>query len=115
MKTAELLDDVAALVECESPSADPGATAACAKVLDDLVAARLGTRAEWHEIGGRSHLRWSFGVPRVLLIGHLDTVWPAGTLARWPFDVEGDRATGPGVFDMKTGLVQLVAALASLD
>jgi glutamate carboxypeptidase len=112
---ANLLDQVAALVECESPSADLGATAACAKVLEDLVADRLGARAQWHEVDGRSHLRWMFGTPRVLLIGHLDTVWPLGTLARWPFAVDGDRATGPGVFDMKAGLVQMFSAVATLD
>jgi glutamate carboxypeptidase len=110
-----LLEHVAALVECESPSADVGATRACAKVLDEIVSELLGVRAEWHEVDGRPHLRWTFGTPRVLLVGHLDTVWPVGTLARWPFAVDGGRATGPGVFDMKTGLVQMFAALASLD
>src|SRR3954468_11842189 len=112
--TDALLDQVAALVECESPSADPGATATCAKVLDDLVAQRIGVRAQWHEVDGRPHLRWSFGVPRLLLVGHLDTVWPTGTLARWPFAVDGDRASGPGAFDMKAGLVQGLHALSLL-
>ena len=115
MTPAELLESVAALVECESPSVDPGATAACAKVLDDLVSPRLGSRAEWHEVDGRPHLRWRFGTPQVLLLGHLDTVWPLGTVARWPFDVARDRASGPGVFDMKAGLVQLFAAVSALD
>jgi glutamate carboxypeptidase len=115
MTMTDLLESVAALVEVESPSADSGATAACAKVLDDMVAQRIGVRAEWHERDGRSHLRWRFGAPRVLLIGHLDTVWPTGTLVRWPFAVDGDRATGPGVFDMKAGLVQMFAAVSRLD
>ncbi|WP_432035970.1 M20/M25/M40 family metallo-hydrolase [Streptomyces cucumeris] len=44
----------------------------------------------------------------VLLLCHYDTVWPAGTLAEWPFAVEDGRASGPGVFDMKTGIVQAV-------
>ena len=67
-------------------------------------------------VEGRVHLRWRFGAPtRVLLIGHLDTVWPIGTLARWPFDVRDGRATGPGVFDMKAGVVQLLFALAALE
>ena len=68
-------------------------------------------------LGGRVHLRWRFeGVaPRVLLIGHLDTVWPLGTLARWPFELREGHATGPGVFDMKAGVVQLLFALAALD
>ncbi|MPZ29373.1 MAG: M20/M25/M40 family metallo-hydrolase, partial [Micromonosporaceae bacterium] len=53
--------------------------------------------------------------PRVLLLGHHDTVWPLGTLARWPFSADGDVATGPGCFDMKAGLVQTFHALAALD
>ncbi|AJZ84918.1 M20/M25/M40 family metallo-hydrolase [Streptomyces sp. AgN23] len=51
----------------------------------------------------------------VLLLGHYDTVWPTGTLDTWPFRREGDHITGPGVFDMKAGLVQAVWALRALD
>jgi glutamate carboxypeptidase len=51
----------------------------------------------------------------VLLLGHYDTVWPTGTLTSWPFQREGDRVSGPGVFDMKAGLVQAVWALKALD
>lgn len=51
----------------------------------------------------------------VLLLCHYDTVWPLGTLAGWPFAREGDRISGPGVFDMKAGLVQAVWALRALD
>jgi glutamate carboxypeptidase len=47
-------------------------------------------------------------------MGHYDTVWPAGTLATMPFAIEGDRARGPGVYDMKGGLAQVVVALATL-
>jgi glutamate carboxypeptidase len=104
------------LVEAESPTADPAACLACVEIADELAAALLGTRGERVEAGGRVHLRWRFGgSPRVLLIGHLDTVWPVGTLARRPFQVRDGRATGPGVFDMKAGVVQLLFALAALD
>ncbi|OEU88241.1 2-dehydropantoate 2-reductase [Streptomyces abyssalis] len=51
----------------------------------------------------------------VLLLAHYDTVWPTGTLARWPFRRDGEKITGPGVFDMKAGLVQAVWALRALD
>ncbi|RAJ65384.1 glutamate carboxypeptidase [Streptomyces sp. Amel2xB2] len=51
----------------------------------------------------------------VLLLAHYDTVWPTGTLEEWPFRREGDRISGPGVFDMKAGLVQAVWALRALD
>ncbi|MCW2606548.1 MAG: hypothetical protein JWO60_1241 [Frankiales bacterium] len=110
-----LLDELEALVAVESPSTSDTATRAAADALDDLLLARLGSRGTW--VGGdRGHLLWTGGgTPRVLLLGHVDTVWPAGTTARWPFAVSAGRATGPGCFDMKAGLVQGVAALAGLD
>ncbi len=50
----------------------------------------------------------------VLLVGHCDTVFPAGEAARRPFRREGERAFGPGIYDMKGGLVVMMAALAAL-
>ncbi|HEX2784972.1 MAG TPA: M20/M25/M40 family metallo-hydrolase, partial [Ilumatobacteraceae bacterium] len=52
---------------------------------------------------------------RVLLIGHHDTVFPIGAVASRPFRVDAGRATGPGVFDMKAGIVQAIHALTLLD
>lgn len=49
--------------------------------------------------------------PWVTALCHYDTVWSAGTLADWPATVDGDRFTGPGAFDMKGGLIQLVWAM----
>ncbi len=112
-----LLDDVAAIVACESPSDDLAAVTRCADVVAEVGQHRLALPAERVDIDGRAHLLWQFGKagsPRVVLLGHLDTVWPIGTLARWPFAVDGDTMTGPGVFDMKAGLVQLFAAVQSL-
>jgi len=51
---------------------------------------------------------------QVLLLGHIDTVWPVGTLAERPFRVEGARAYGPGAYDMKAGLVVALWALRAL-
>lgn len=111
----QLLDDLAALVAVESPSLDLVATAAVAEHADDLVSSLLGSRCERYDDGGRVHLCWSGGGPaNVVLVTHVDTVWPLGTLARWPFTVDGDRATGPGAFDMKAGLVQGLHALSLL-
>ena len=110
-----LLDDLATLVNCESPSEDLDATARCTELYADLLRLRLGMAAEIIKVDGRSHLRAGSGNTRVVLLGHLDTVWPTGTLARWPFTIDGDRMTGPGVFDMKAGLVQLIAAVDELD
>ena len=111
----DMLEALRALVEAESPTADAAACAACADVADGLASRLVGHTAERVHVDGRPHLRWRFGDPRVLLVGHLDTVWPVGTLARWPFAIRDGRATGPGVFDMKAGVVQLFFALASLD
>ena len=111
----ELVADVEELVACESPSKDLDAVAKCADLVEALAVRRIGRAPERVLVGDRVHLRWQFGRPRIVLLGHLDTVWPIGTLGRWPFERDGDRLTGPGVFDMKGGLVQLFAALQSLD
>lgn len=50
-----------------------------------------------------------------LLLGHYDTVWPLGTLNEMPFTVEGNVIKGPGVFDMKGGLAQIVFALKAIQ
>ena len=111
-----MLGDLAALVEVESPSADVSATARCADVLSAIGANRLGVSPERLDAGGHPAVIWRWGTAtRVLLVGHLDTVWPIGTLAELPFAVRDGRATGPGVFDMKAGLVQGIHALASLE
>lgn len=107
--------DLASLVAVESPSADLEAVARCADAVTELGRRTLTEEPERVVVDGRTHLRWQFGKPRVVLLGHFDTVWPIGTLARWPFEIDGDRVTGPGVFDMKAGLVQMFAALEQLD
>ncbi len=53
--------------------------------------------------------------PFQLILGHVDTVWPEGTLDRMPVTIEDGRMRGPGIFDMKGGLAQLVFALRALD
>lgn len=111
-----MVDDAGTLVSCESASEDIAATQACAELVGEWGAGLIGLRPEAVEVQGRRHLVWRCGGPtRVLLVGHCDTVWPMGTLSRWPFTVTGDRATGPGVFDMKAGLVQMFHALSVLD
>ncbi|GAA2392984.1 M20 family metallopeptidase [Dactylosporangium salmoneum] len=112
----QMYDDLAELVGVESPSSDVHALARCADVVAALGARSLGAAPERIVIGDRPHLRWRFGAApaRVVLVGHYDTVWPLGTLARWPFAIDGDRATGPGVVDMKGGLVVLFHALAAI-
>jgi glutamate carboxypeptidase len=111
-----MVSDLDALVRVESPTDDVAATTEAAEVAAQLGGDLLGADAERITAGGRIHLRWRFGAgDRVLLLGHLDTVWPVGTLARWPLRVEDGIAYGPGTFDMKAGVVQLLHALSALD
>lgn len=109
-----MLADLEDLVLCESFSADHAAVARSAEVVGALGARLLRAGPEVIVIDGVTHLRWSFGTPRVLLVGHHDTVWPMGSLQNHPWSVAGGVARGPGVLDMKAGLVQMFHALSSL-
>lgn len=108
-----MVGDLGALVGAESPSDDGPALRACAEAVAEIGERLIGT-PELMELGDRVHVRWQGRRPRVLLLGHFDTVWPLGTAARWPFAVAGGRASGPGIFDMKAGIVQGLHALACL-
>src|SRR4051794_33448747 len=108
------------LVECESPSDDPDAIGRWV----DLFSARVGDIARIRRIRGRDghgpHLMCEFRLPgrgkegQLLVLGHSDTVYPAGTLRSMPFRSDGGRLYGPGVFDMKGGLAMLVFAIRAL-
>lgn len=106
-----MVDDVEALVAVESPTDDLGACEAVVQAALDASRAWLPSPARLEVHNGRPAWRWGPEHPDTLLLGHLDTVWPVGSLARLPFACEGDRMTGPGVFDMKAGVVQGWAAL----
>ncbi|MFD9598129.1 M20 family metallopeptidase [Kitasatospora sp. NPDC059973] len=109
-----MLADLEELVTCESYSADHQAVARSARVVAAQGARLLGAPARLLVNGGVTHVQWTFGTPRVLLLGHHDTVWPVGSLRTHPWSVADGIARGPGVFDMKAGLVQMFHALASL-
>ncbi len=111
----ELVAAVADLVQVESPSADLDSCRRCVDLTAALVERWLGSSPRVHDHGGRPVLQWGPERPRVLLLGHLDTVWPIGTLERLPWRIEGDAMSGPGVFDMKVGVVQAIAAVALLN
>jgi glutamate carboxypeptidase len=102
--------------EIESPTTDKPSV----DQFGDAVAAELGALGMSVEIDSQpvkgNHLvaRWIGKGPKVLLIGHLDTVWELGTLERMPFKREGDLAYGPGIFDMKGGIVIAYYALQLL-
>ncbi|MFC9251619.1 M20 family metallopeptidase [Amycolatopsis thailandensis] len=116
MTVDAMIEDLRTLVEIESPSGDIEALTTSAEAVAALLEARLGGTATLVESAAGPHVRWSGGgEPRVLILGHHDTVFPIGTLARRPFAVADGRVTGPGVFDMLGGLVQAIHGLAALD
>jgi len=112
----EMLERVSALVRLESPTSDFDAVDAAQGMVAPW-AEELGGRVKRHARSGSSGvLEVRFGNPEdgrrpVLLLGHLDTVWPVGTLARMPWRVEDGWAFGPGVLDMKSGVVMALAAM----
>jgi glutamate carboxypeptidase len=107
------------LVEIESPSDSKPAVDRCADAAADL-AAGLGARVRRRRqraFGDTLELRFGpsrRGVTPLMLLGHLDTVWPMGTLASMPFRIAGGRIWGPGVLDMKAGVVMAFTALQTL-
>ncbi len=113
----ELLRD---LVVMETPSTDPGS--------QQQIRARL--KAEFEAVGYRVSLipgrnsgghvyaapgRRRRGRPAQLMLGHCDTVWPIGTLASMPIVCEENTLRGPGVYDMKAGLVEMIFALRAIE
>lgn len=113
---AALLRD---LVILESPSLDAASQAPVfARLAAELEASGLRTRRLTGRLSGGQ--LWAVrqgrrrGAPAQLLLGHCDTVWPVGTLASMPAEICEGRLTGPGVYDMKAGLVQGIFALRAL-
>lgn len=107
------------LVLAESPSSEKAAVDACMSMAAER-AGELGGRVKIHrarEFAGVMEAR--FGPRRraqkpVLTLGHLDTVWPTGTLKTMPWRVAEDRLWGPGVLDMKAGVAMALTAMELL-
>lgn len=114
-----LIDLLREFVEAESPSSHPElhlhARHAFMTALDDIAYAtrEAGVPGGPRHVYARPKNRRR-GAPLQLVIGHYDTVWPIGTIAERPFSVDGNIIRGPGVFDMKGGLVQIILALKTL-
>lgn len=107
------------LVEAESPSLVPESQAMVMTLLWEALA-EIGFKVEiipGKETGGHLLAQKDEGgadKPRQLLLGHCDTVWPIGTLKDRPVVINGNRMSGPGVFDMKGGLAQMIFALIAV-
>jgi glutamate carboxypeptidase len=114
-----LLSRLRDLVLEESPSDDPTAINAASTRVETW-ARELGARPKYHRqksFGNVLELR--FGPARstqkpILLLGHLDTVWPLGTLAQMPWRESASKIEGPGALDMKAGVVMALSAIEAL-
>jgi len=120
-KQSSIIALIRELVECESPSDDP----ASVNRFVDLLASKVEDVAKIRTFpGGRfgRHMRCEFNLPGpskprgggILALAHSDTVWPLGTLAQMPFRQKQGRLWGPGVLDMKSGIVFFLFAVRAL-
>jgi glutamate carboxypeptidase len=108
------LIDIQRLVECESPTED---LASCNQVIDlaiEIANKLLKTSATKINENGRPVFWWGAKNPKILLLCHLDTVWPKGSFQP-TWKIEADIATGPGVFDMKAGFIQALYAVSQVS
>lgn len=113
----QMVEYLQTIVEFESPSLDKGKLDRLADWISQTFTELVGGKSEIIEVenyGNHVRCEWGEGDKQILILSHFDTVWPAGTLEKNPFRIEGDRAYGPGVFDMKGGLIQGLFALKSL-
>ena len=104
------------LVEIESFSGDKAGVDELGRHIGDRLR-RLGANVEFRrqqQVGDHLLATFGSGHSQVLVLGHLDTIWPRGTLAANPFRLEDGRAYGPGVFDMKSGIAIALHALEAL-
>jgi glutamate carboxypeptidase len=109
-----MLAALEALVRCESPTEDVDACRDVVRLASDIATRVLGTPAEIKEIEGRPVFWWGSPEPEIILLGHLDTVWPHGSYQPL-WEVDGDVVRGPGVFDMKAGFLQALYALKGIE
>ena len=107
------------LVMAESPSAEPAVHERARHVFMSALLELGYYVAETGPADGPRHVyarpeNRSKNAATQLIVGHYDTVWPVGTVTNRPFEVDGNIIRGPGVFDMKGGLVQLILAIKTI-
>ena len=119
-RQSQMLKMLGELVRLESPTEDPAAVNRCVTLLEGWIKASGGKSRRSRQKAAGDLLMGRFGPVRsaakpLMLLGHLDTVWPLGTLKKMPFRVGEGRAWGPGVLDMKAGVVMALSALSILQ
>jgi len=109
-----MLAELETLVRVESPTEDLSACRNVVATASDIATRILGTPANIREVQGRPVFWWGVEQPKVILLAHLDTVWPHNSFTPiW--SVEGNIARGPGIFDMKAGFIQALFALKGIE
>jgi glutamate carboxypeptidase len=115
----EIIDFLANLIRLESPTVSPASQEAVFHMMAEPLR-RIGYRTQLlpGKISGGQLYARPFErrqrQPCQLLLGHSDTVWPVGTLKEMPVEVNSRIMKGPGVYDMKAGLTQIIFALTAL-
>ena len=114
-----LLGRMRELVEVESPSGDKAGVDRAGAMVCGWAEALGGVVKRHKQKAFGDVLELRFGPVRskrgrVLLLGHLDTVWPVGTLAKMPWREDGGKIYGPGLLDMKAGVVMALEAIAAV-
>ena len=111
-----LIETIQTLVGLESPTDDKSAVDRCGEELSLRLTALGGHVTKIFAATAGHHLRAEFGsgTRQILLLGHFDTVWPVGQLHAMPLVRDGDRLTGPGIYDMKGGIALGMLATEAL-
>lgn len=110
-----MIADLEQFVNVESPSLERECLTRSAHFLADLMTRVLGSPPSIIESERGPHVHWKGSDDtKVLIVGHHDTVFPLGTVARRPFLREGNIGRGPGIFDMKAGIVQAIYGVAAV-
>ena len=111
----DMIADLERFVNVESPSLERECLERSAHFLANLMTRVLGKQPTIIDSDRGPHVHWKGSDDtKVLIVGHHDTVFPLGTVARRPFAREGDIGRGPGIFDMKAGIVQAIHGVAAV-
>ena len=110
-----MVADLERFVNIESPSLEHECLTRSAQFLADLMTRVLGSPPVLVASDRGPHVHWKGSDDtKVLIVGHHDTVFPLGTVARRPFAREGNIGRGPGIFDMKAGIIQAIYGVAAV-
>lgn len=114
-RTAQMLEHVKQFVNIESPSNEPELLQISAEFLAKVMTEVLGKAPEIIASDKGPHVHWKgSNETKVLIVGHHDTVFQKGTVAKRGFSIDGDIARGPGIFDMKAGIIQAIYGLSEI-